>query len=606
MENDSTLKRARRKKLSELVMAWAIDDDTDRPIYIGTLPEDRRAGRCRCRCPACGASLTGVNVAREDWVNRPHFRHPNDSGKTDCSVLAARVAALELLRTKGILVLPGRRVSRHFRGLSGADHTGSAELPRERVRVKDAVLIDRARAKLILDGGREVLVILTGETTLTDTPEGGKVVATISMDFSAEELAGMTPDELWDKVQLIGEAGCWLSHWGDAALGELAEAQALKRAELALDWWSGSNDEFADVPSELRRETVLHLEVKRIIEAAQTIMVPDRTVTATLTRTRFAPVPRRTIPGEHLSITNVRLERPIARTVPDVLCTALGRFHGHLDPFAIEVTVTNKIGLERIARLRRSVKACLEIDLSAMSGPINRDELRDLVLRGIKGKRWLVYPDGPIVHQLHLEDEAAEAQRAAQRLAALPPAPPTAAQLAQKAQDAAAEYLAAARAYMQAPAAGTLNRSDSDADASYDVAWDAAVRLAEYGFPFGTEPAMLSSAGLLGTVLSLKEQRPLHADYRSMADLLAAIQQASDLQHTVTILIAYRCYAPNVDPVVRERFEAWADQIRQRWRDRDPLLKRSNRYDKLLALCFPEMESGMERSSKQRAPRRDL
>jgi hypothetical protein len=605
METDSTLKRARRKTLSELVMAWAIDEDTGRPIYIGMLPEDRRAGRCRCRCAACDAPLTGVNVARLDYAIRPHFRHPTDSHKSECSVLAARAAAIELLRTKGELLLPKRFVFVEHKGASGAYYSAAAERPPERIRVRDAALVDRARAKLVLDDGREILVILTGEMTLTDTPEGGKRAAAISIDLRGEELAGLSPDELWSKIQLLADSGCWLSHWKDAELTGQAGSEAIQKADKALDWWTPELGAMHDVPPALRRETLLHLEVKRIVEAAEGIRLPARTVTATLTKKRNAPQASKTIPAEHAALSDVRLERRIARSVPDVLCRAESPNHGRLDPLAIEVTVTNKINAERIERLRTTVQACLEIDLSGMGGQISRESLRDLVLNGLSVKKWLVYPDGPLIWKLHNDEQAREAQKLAQRKEAESRAKRTITDQQENPQQLAKAYLSAAYEFLKSTTTIRVDGYAVDEDIPFNATWRAAERLAQCGFPGGMDSEVLSSTGVLGVVMSLRDGYPISPAYYPMGHLLRFIRNEAPQEHVVTYLIALNCFPQHVGDDDQREMDAWVEEIRRRWKAREKWLARSTRYDKLLGLCFPEMARALQRASKQQASHRE-
>ena len=100
-----------RAVLSELVMAWARDIQTGEPRYILELDTDHRGAQCGCECPSCGLALTGVNVARNQFRKRPHFRHPDGAPKDGCAVLAARSAALRLFSEEGLFELPRRRMS---------------------------------------------------------------------------------------------------------------------------------------------------------------------------------------------------------------------------------------------------------------------------------------------------------------------------------------------------------------------------------------------------------------------------------------------------------------------------------------------------------------
>jgi len=65
-----------RSALSDLVIAWARDIETGEPRYILELGADRRGAKCHCACVSCGLPLIAVNAAKEAFVRRPHFRHP--------------------------------------------------------------------------------------------------------------------------------------------------------------------------------------------------------------------------------------------------------------------------------------------------------------------------------------------------------------------------------------------------------------------------------------------------------------------------------------------------------------------------------------------------
>lgn len=99
-----------------LVQAWARDTLTGEPVYIMELGPNRRGGHCGCECPSCDQPLTAVNAAKSEYIKRPHFRHPHGAAKSECMFLAARLAALQLLREQGLLELPARRIRTQGRG----------------------------------------------------------------------------------------------------------------------------------------------------------------------------------------------------------------------------------------------------------------------------------------------------------------------------------------------------------------------------------------------------------------------------------------------------------------------------------------------------------
>ena len=153
-------------------MAWAIDQDTGQPWYIGQLDATRRGARCRCLCASCGAPLTAVNAAKSIVIRRPHFRHPDGTNARDCEVLAARLALLRALQQEGVFELPRRRRSAQAQGISGETHEGWVEVPAVRVRITDMRIQDRTEAVLTLEDGRELRVWLIGVPAESAGPEG--------------------------------------------------------------------------------------------------------------------------------------------------------------------------------------------------------------------------------------------------------------------------------------------------------------------------------------------------------------------------------------------------------------------------------------------------
>jgi len=126
---------APRQTLAELVMAWARDTETGEPRHILELGVDRRGAKCGCECPSCGLALTAVNAAKEEFVKRPHFLHPEGAERNACMLLTARAALLRQRQVDGWLELPRRRVSSKVAGLSGQFHEAWVELPAEKLHI---------------------------------------------------------------------------------------------------------------------------------------------------------------------------------------------------------------------------------------------------------------------------------------------------------------------------------------------------------------------------------------------------------------------------------------------------------------------------------------
>ncbi|MFA7557704.1 MAG: hypothetical protein WCZ20_07900 [Hydrogenophaga sp.] len=123
--------------MTDLIMAWARDEKSGEPRYIMELGVDRRGSRSGCVCPSCLAPLTAVNVAKAEFIRRPHFRHPPGTEKQSCSIVAARFALLKEVQSDGWLQLPQLRRKVAAQGLSGHTYETWVNAAPQRVRVAD-------------------------------------------------------------------------------------------------------------------------------------------------------------------------------------------------------------------------------------------------------------------------------------------------------------------------------------------------------------------------------------------------------------------------------------------------------------------------------------
>lgn len=254
------------------VQAWARDSQTGEPVYIMELGPERRGSQCGCECQSCDLPLTAVNAGKSEYIKRPHFRHPHGAEKTECMFLAARLAALELLRNQGVFVLPARKVLGKVVGLSGTQHEVWIEHPVERLKIRDFDFRDKAWALITFEDGRQLRFHLIGSGILD---EAGHVIPSISLDLKDTDLAGMSPEELRKRTKLLPDGLCWHSHWKDAELQTQANDAALAKAIDLLDLEGEFAEDLDGVEQKYRRETLLHLEVKKILAEASHIRVPE-------------------------------------------------------------------------------------------------------------------------------------------------------------------------------------------------------------------------------------------------------------------------------------------------------------------------------------------
>ena len=600
--------------VADLVLAWARETATGEPRYILELDDHHRGADCGCECPSCGLLLVAVNAARTQWVRRPHFRHPPGAQKQDCALLAARLAALEQLRDAGTFELPARRVSARVAGLSGAFHEAWVEAPRQTVRISEVDFSDRAAALLVLDDGRTLRVELTGRSGSVVPAEGGAPLPTLVIDIDDPAIAAMGPEEIRKRLTLLPGSLCWRAHWQDEELHLCALDAARRAADDLLDALPEGLVLPDDLPAELRRETVLHHEVKRILEAAGRLRVPGPEVVEEATPPGQPTLRRRwSAEASLLAITSPRLEQRVGRLVPDVACVAWQDGAVLHDPLFVEVTVSNPIGPERLTRIREQGAATLEIDLRLAGGRVTRDELRRLVLEEVAAKRWLHHPDLSR-HRERLQEEIAaelvrlhaakqaEDERAKRKLVRQRPV------VAQPLAEAAGRYLDALQADLDAgpyvEAIQDLARSGVIAGDSPQVVQanehlravalrldQAAQRLAELGFPHAGDARLRGRDGILARLLSIKLDRVLGKYGGAAIDVLRSIRgAAAPERHEWPIyLIAVRAFEPWLTPGQRQWLERWASEVRESVRRGEATYLRDPVYDELLALLFTEM-----------------
>ena len=397
-------------------LKWAHDARTGEPRYIHD-PEVVEEG-AECQCPACDLLLTPV-LAGQPLRRNPtaHFRHPKGAQKDDCTFVAARLAAIRHLQERGFIDLPRRRMSATATGFSGQGYEGWAETGDERISIVSAVLHDHATALLTLDDGRELLVDLTGQR---DAGSDGHGRAIVTLSLSDPTIAMMSPDEIRARLRLLPDIR-WCAHWSDQALHATASTQAHQAAHDAMDAWGDADEALfhQDLPLDLdpsvaqqwRRETLLHSEVKAILEQASHITTPGLNVEVT----RYAPDE---FSGEWeentlriqwmtasmtLPLEDTQLEQRQGSIVPDVICTLheprphiYGGTETWLDgafeeltedthssqqwprTVLIEVTVTHGIDQEKLRRIQELNLPTLEIDIGSLGGRVTREGLRHL------------------------------------------------------------------------------------------------------------------------------------------------------------------------------------------------------------------------------------
>jgi hypothetical protein len=410
--------------MSDLVMAWARDRETAKPRYILELDENERGADCNCVCVSCGGSLIAVNVARDDFVKRPHFRHVGGTEKETCRLLAARAALLTTLGSVGYIDLPSRRRAARVAGLSGEFHNAWFDAPAERVHISSCRFSDEVEASVTLEDGRELRVVLVGRYSLADDmPE-----AVIEVLVDDPTLAAMSPEELRERSRLLVSSARWCGHWRDSTFDEMATAAAIEAAILALDL-GGEVLGLEGATPEQARETLLHRKAKEILEREKRVMVPAMTLTERVQQAAGnKTIYRKCRESLMLELASVALEQRTGHVIPDVTAITLPAPDWPSETLLIEITVTNGIDVARRLRIWEEGLATLEIDLSRLGGKVTEAELTRLIVDELVGKRWVYHPAIEAERKkfkAELAAAAAEAARPFQRAVSRPtPRPP--------------------------------------------------------------------------------------------------------------------------------------------------------------------------------------
>lgn len=588
---------------TELVMAWARDVATGEPRYILELGPDRRGAKCACECVSCGLALTAVNAAKATFKTRPHFRHPDGAERSECVVLAARAAILSQFRTDGWLDLPRRRKTARAVGLSGKYYEAWVESPAERVHITSVNFRDRTMAILTLADGRTLQVALTG-TTGDDSAvdEQGLPVPRILLDVNDAAVASMSPEEIRRGLKLLPDSIRWCGHWSDFDL----QAQADQAAHEDVHFLDKVPDGF-DMPegldAALKRETVLHYEVKNILAKAQEVMAPSMEVVVEVRAPRGRLLQERwAASAQMLQLKHVKLEHRFGRLVPDVVCEGWAEGGTWLNPLLIEITVTNHIDEERLQRILQTNASALEIDLSLAGGRVSREELRQLVVEEVATKRWLNFPELNFQQdrlQKKLDAQAEEefrviaerAERHKERRSRI---------LAMPITEIASEYLAAITTLCCLIGESADRGSDQYKQSEFaarELVADAADKLAVRGFPEASDSNLIERRGILSRILSIHLDKGVGYKLDSGMQVLNAIRQSkgSDRSYNTLYFIAARIYNPRLSEEQKRWLDEWSTEVKASIKAGELTYLRDPAYDRLLSLLFPEMAESLSK-----------
>lgn len=578
----------------DLIMAWAVDRDTSEPRYILQLDAGHRGAKCNCDCPNCHLPLLAVNAAKTEFLVRPHFRHPDGAEKEGCILIAARRALDAAFLAQDQFILPRVRRSKDVEGLSGAFYNAWVERPPERIRLAECEFVDEATAFLTVDDGRRLLVRLVGRGGLAGEEDGEAGVARIDLEVDDPAIAGMSPSEIFSRLELAWSSACWRRHWSETELDRQAEELARQAAADALDWL----DDDADLPEGLssaeQRETLLHREVKAILEREMRIRLPglhieveQRRADGTLNKRTFST------PDEEISLAAVYLEVQLGVAVPDIIIEWAGDDR-HSGTGIIEVTVTNPITDERIGRLSSFGFPVLEIDIGRMGGIVTREELSRLVVDEVAGKRWLYHSDYREEEQRLIADIAREEARREsikrhhETLLSI------------SAEEWGRRYIDAFihRWFVECDTAADVDACREPRAQAQQLVDDAIEGLSEQGYPEVAGIDRFPLRTIISRILSIRLGVGIGYRYHDAWGVINAIlcdlKPRAHRWHTL-YLMALRIYTPPLNGAQLKRIELWRDEVKASIQSGADLYVRDATYDRLLALLFPEMAKSLSR-----------
>lgn len=463
-------------------------------------------------------------------------------------------------------------------GLSGKYHEAWVEAPSEQISIAHVHFVDPLTATLILDDGRQLRVQLVGKIDV-DAQLHAHPCITIAVNDPA--IAAMSFEDIRSRLQPLMEQSCWHKHWDDDALQELADKAARAEANENLDSYDGNIDELGNDPAQ-RSESLLHLEVKNILFRHRTLRLPSLEITAFRETSDGKEGLRELIPEDWIRLNDVRLERKVGRTRPDVLA-----FVTDGSQLMIEVTVTNTITDERMMRIRAQGVSAIEIDVGRMGGRVTRTELERLVIAEVAAKRWLFHPrrDEIVAHLLaEIDADIAARSRREEQLRLL---------RFGSVDDWADRYLKAFQNYADARAL-TDSGLDDEGLTDYHLTelLEAGLALSGHGYSEAEDSDFYNSSNrVMERILSIKKDKGVGYNLDTGWKVINAILQdrlTSRTQHTL-YLIACRAYSPVLTDKQREKVETWRQSAVDSLTTGEMFYRRDRSFDRIISLFFPEM-----------------
>lgn len=377
-------------------MAWAKEEKTGKLQFVGELPRIRTGLKCGCICYGCGERMEAVNAGNPEALITPHFRHkePPDNGM--CSQVVSKMLLRTELEAFKEIYLPSRQVVAAQKGLSGREYRASRLRPARHLVVNEVIMSSDVDAVLLLDDGSRLIVRLSGKQEVSDT---GALIPTIHIQSDDPLVASLAPEKLREQLSVLIGQGLWTGPDIDSEFSDEVAAEARQAALNALDLVP--EEAVPEIGRAPARETLLHWTAKEILHQMDCLDVPGIWVPWRDSYSRSGLTHKDCeVDATTLDLKDIRLETRVGRTRPDVLAEAKGD-PGHIwdGSLAIEVTVSNHIDAERLARIEEESIAFLEVDLSGDDRAVNYDLLRRILSEDSDRKRWLFHPGVTILQR---------------------------------------------------------------------------------------------------------------------------------------------------------------------------------------------------------------
>ena len=570
-------------------MAWAMDQTTQEPVYIGSLPRSRKGLACGCICPACKGVLQAVNAGMpkehfdKPGAQRPSFRHDKGQQQDGCRLKIARLAALHLLIKSREIDLPARSVFRPRQGSSGKFYEGQAEVSPARVRVRHLSWVDEHAARLTLDDGRVLRIQLSGRMH-TGSDDPNEAVITISVDDP--EVSTWSAEDILSRVRLDGDWMCWQRHWDDQALAEQAEEDALAKARADLD----APPQGLELPDGLlpyqQSETLLHWYVQNLLVGSAEIRTPElsRDVNMTMPDGRLVSKTV-TIPAMTLKLSDVRSQYDMGNIVPDLWARARD-VHKRLPVFdlLIEVAVTHKVDEVKAAKIIARDVACIELDVSllAVGGRQSIDRLREMVVGDPGNKRWIHHPAlRPLIEKAQdaLEHQAASELEARVR-----------AEQVQRDFDESSDHDALAL-YLARKREIWLTGRDVPAELSTSKV---VAGLSDRGFRHLEGPEFSGPTGVLRTLEGIRNDAARGVTSTNATIALRRMEEEEAHHKFASLyLLAIKHYAPRLSAQATERLAALRARVKHSLEQEELTFARPVTWDSAISVLFPELAAGI-------------